>query len=142
MSVQICSHCSSAAKAGKSVLIIDAVDTYGTDYASFTLASLQHRAGHSEASGSSDLAGSERAQAPREPPIHPLPESWLSHSIPEQQLPVHNVQMFTQTHDSAGSQHSSGCCISKEESRRFILDLAPKVSRWFLQHYHISGRLH
>ncbi|MEW5303271.1 MAG: hypothetical protein WDW36_005978 [Sanguina aurantia] len=118
---------SSAAKAGKSVLIIDAVDTYGTDYASFTLASLQHRAGHTHASDSSNLAESERAQAPRVPPIHPLPESWLSHSIPEQQLPVHSVQMFTQAPDPAGSTHSSSCCISNDESRRFILDLAPKM---------------
>lgn len=68
----VCLRDSSAVRSGKSVLVIDAVDTYGSECASFTFASLHQALGAQKqsdepggAEGAQQRDAAERASSPR-----------------------------------------------------------------------------
>ncbi|PNW77176.1 hypothetical protein CHLRE_10g425550v5 [Chlamydomonas reinhardtii] len=81
-----CLVAGSLVKSGKSVLIIDAVDTYGTDFASFTPAALQDviqsQQQHAAQPGEVGEAGSNTSQHPA-PASRQLQQPEHEHSMPD-----------------------------------------------------------
>ncbi len=104
------SNCSAFARAGKSVLLLDAADVYGSGHASFTFAGLcgsqdPNLNPHADESSTGTAASS--AEVP--------PDAWVAPVHAAARLPVSEVS----------SSWSPGQALS--QTRGFILDLAPKV---------------
>ncbi|PNG61992.1 Rab proteins geranylgeranyltransferase component A 2, partial [Tetrabaena socialis] len=138
-----CLVAGSLVKSGKSVLIIDAVDTYGTDFASFTPAALQdvlrrqHDAvGAARAAASAPapaVGGSDDGAAPRQPhPSHehslpecrpllaPLPPGCQLRRLQQRPLPLYGVRALAVPGEGGGGGGSEA------DRRGYILDLVPK----------------
>lgn len=129
---------SALAKAGRSVLLIDPEDTYGSEGASFTLEALRQAAlgvqdvsltaepasssaaaGSQAAHCSAHAAGQEQAAAPAAatstgPQLGP---GVLAVPLPRFQLPLHGVQGYALPSEAQ----------AKQAPGSYVLDLLPKV---------------
>lgn len=134
----ICVTRSSCIKSGQSVLVIDPVDTYGTDFSSFSLAALdalvaaRQQAGlQASCSGSSEPSASPVQQQLQHehsvPPAQPfgrelLPPGCRLRPVRQDPLPLLGLRAFRARRLSDGSSDEL-----LSPARSYILDLAPKV---------------
>ena len=101
------------------MLLVDHADTYGSEYASFCLTAFQDgRLTPAEPEAQTPGGNNPCDQLPEESPAGVDTSGWRQVALPAPEPPFLN----TQQHLSLGWSNSSS------EARKFILDLAPKVS--------------